>query len=905
MASLQQYGGKRDFSRTREPAPSAGHQGGTSLQFVVQKHAARRLHYDFRLELDGVLKSWAVPRGPSLDPKTKRMAVMVEDHPLEYAAFEGVIADGNYGAGQVIVWDAGVYSPDEQGHLSFSDRVEAEARMRADLERGKLSVTLRGRKLRGSWTLVRTTRSPNEWLLIKHQDRYASSDLDVLQEERSVHSGLTLAELKGGRLPDPMSRGATALTLGRPVPFPARLKPMLARIAERPFSHRDWLFEPKLDGFRVLAYLQHGQVALLSRNGTDLTEQFPSVVEELQRQGTDEMVLDGEMVALNEEGLPEFQLLQQHTGMVRYSKTAVFMPRLVYYAFDLLYVNGTDVRKVPLVQRKQLLSHVLFTEEHVQTVESVDREGEAFFQAALGLGLEGMVGKRRDSLYEAGSRSPSWLKVKVVQEQEFVVGGYTVGAGSRAATFGALLLGYYEGKAFRFAGRVGTGFDEAMLQELQHSLSRLHTEQCPFAPDAELNTIEARWVRPRLVARVKFAQWTPDERLRAPVFLGLRSELAPREVIRETPPLSPPEEEPGSMAPDREVSSVQEQLSGSQDKLLLEVAGYRIGLTNLNKKLWPAADERRGITKGDLIRYYVGMSQVLLPHLRDRPLTFTRYPNGIDGGSFYQKHWDQHPPEFVETVRLFSSHNEGDGTYILVNNLPTLVWLAQLATLELHPWLSRSVGAPDAPDLGTVFAGSKDAIDNSALNYPDFIAFDLDPYVYSGKEQAGQEPELHPRGFSKTVEVAFALKEVLDQLALSSFLKTSGKTGLHIYVPILREYDYGATRKICEIIGRFLMQQKPNDVTMEWSISQRTGKVFFDHNQNVRGKNMASIYSPRPVPGAPVSTPLRWDELAGCYPTDFTMETVPQRVERLGDLWADVLQAKHNLHRLLGGALDT
>ena len=908
---LKDYEKKRDFSRTREPKPSSGPAERDKLRFVIQKHAASRLHYDFRLELDGVLKSWAVPKGPSADPREKRLAVLVEDHPLDYGTFEGVIAHGNYGAGQVIVWDAGIYSPDEDNRLSFDDRAEAEGRMRRDLEKGKLSFTLRGRKLHGSWTLVRTSRSPKDWLLIKHKDQYAGPEVDVLDDERSVQSGLTIADLKGGRLPDPVTGQATAeaeteriRAMGKAEAFPSRLKPMLARMVDQPFSHRDWLFEPKLDGYRILAFLQPGKVTLLSRNGLDYTEHFSPVAGELESHPAEEMVLDGEVVALDESGLPDFGLLQQavEKSDIRRPPSATF----VYYPFDLLHYDGVNLQRVPLVERKRLLAQVLIKGDHVQPVEYLERDGESFYKAASQLGLEGIVAKRRDSIYEPGTRSRSWLKVKAVQGQEFVVGGCTPGEGARSSTFGALLVGYYDGDELRYAGRVGSGFDQSMLEQLQEALTSLKADSCPFVHDPELDNPGNRWVSPKLVAQVKFAQWTDDGRLRASVFMGLRSDLDPRSVGRDTPDLTTSWAETQSQAQaDRlasDIAAVLDQLSGTQEKLLLDVAGHRISLTNLNKPLWPAVDGRPVVTKGDMIRYYARMSPALLPHLRDRPLTFTRYPNGIQGKNFYQKHWEQKLPGFVETVSLFSSHNEGDGEYIMVNNLPTLVWLAQLANIELHPWLSRTVLDQDAAQLGTTFTGSKEAIDSSVLNYPDFIVFDLDPYIYSGGEKAGDEPELNRRAFSKGAEVARALKDILDQLSLSSFLKTSGKTGIHIYVPILRQYDYPVTRKTCELTGRFLLRPLPRHITMEWSVSKRSGKIFLDHNQNTRSKNMASIYSLRPLPGAPVSTPLRWDELDTVYPTDFTIDTVPERVEAIGDLWAEVLNAKHDLHRLLEAA---
>ena len=902
---LEEYRSKRDFEST--PEPTTGRSTGRNLRFVVQKHAARRLHYDFRLEMDGVLKSWPVPKGPSFDPDDKRLAVMVEDHPLDYAAFEGVIADGNYGAGQVIVWDAGTYSPDEDGRLSFGDREQAEERMRAGLEAGKLSFTLRGRKLRGSWTLVKTTRSPNEWLLIKHRDRYADPGRDVLAEDRSVLSGLTIDDLKAGRLPEPDATGVTlaaaAGALGEKAPFPPRIEPMLARMADEPFSGREWLFEPKLDGFRVLASLRGGSVTLSSRTGIDLTGRFPEVVAELESQPEDEMVLDGEVVALNDDGLPDFGLLQNRTDLPNETRAghADGAATVVYYPFDLLYLQGAGLVDVPLYERKSLLARALVPGDSVRLVEHVESEGEEFFEAAVRLGLEGMVAKRRDSRYEPGARSASWLKVKAAQAQEMVVGGYTPGTGYRSKTFGALALGYYAGDDLVYAGRVGSGFGEAALDTLVEEMRGLRADDSPFAAAPELDGLDVHWLRPEMVVRVKFSNWTDQARLRAPVFLGIDTGTDPRSVVRETVDRVSTVRATRRPArtPQDDVDDVLDQLDGGTKSLLLEVDGHRISLTNLDKPLWPAHDGRAAVTKREVVRYFAGLGPALLPHLRDRPLTLTRYPNGIRGESFYQKHWEHRLPEFVETVELFSSHNEGAREYIVVNNLPTLVWLAQIADLELHPWLSRTDREPDALDAGAEFAESEELLRGSVLNRPDFIVFDRDPYIYSGREEAGAEPELNRSAFAKTAEIALEIKDILDQLSLSAFLKTSGKTGLHIYVPVLRRYDYGVTRKTCEIVSRFLMRNRPGDVTMEWSVGKRAGRIFLDHNQNVRGKNMASIYSLRPLPGAPVSTPLRWTELEDVYPTMFTIDTVPERLKETGDLWAGILEAKHDLSRLL------
>jgi bifunctional non-homologous end joining protein LigD len=907
---LDRYGHKRDFELTREPTPKAAPEGRGPLIFIVQKHAARNLHYDFRLEIDGVLKSWPVPKGPSLNPKEKRLAMQVEDHPLDYASFEGVIPKGSYGAGQVIVWDAGTYSPDEGG-LSFHDRQEANARAARELAAGKLAFTLRGHKLKGSWTLVRTKRSPTDWLLIKHSDAFGDEERDVLAHDRSVLSGLGIDDLKEGRLPDPTQQTGLPGRIDdlpgvREGAMPARLRPMLAELAAAPFSDAAWLFEPKLDGLRALAFVREGQVTLLSRNANDITSQYPALVSDLAVQPAAQMLLDGEIVALDEQGLPSFQRLQERMHLTRpadIQRQDALTP-VIYYVFDLLYLDGFDLTRVPLAQRKTTLAQALLPSSLVRYVEHVEADGDEAYRQSVNLGLEGVVAKRRDATYEPGKRSRAWLKVKDVLTAEFVVGGYSQGSGERATTFGALLLGYHDDGRLRYAGNVGSGFDQARLKDLQRRLEELRANQRPFAEEPPLGKIKITWVRPRLVAEVKFAQWTRDGRLRAPVFLRLREEIDPREVRRPPSPLAVgAAEEPSSRQPLADASAdVLSQLENRRQELTLSVQGHRLSLTNLNKALWPATEEHPAITKRDLVAYFARVAPYLLPHLKDRPLTLTRYPNGINAGHFYQKHWQYPPPTFVEKVRLYSSHTEANQEYMVVNNLPTLLWLAQLADLELHPWLSRTDPRPDARHLSTDFAGSKENIEGSTLNYPDFMVFDLDPYIYSGKEKAGEEPELNRKAWAKTCEVALHLKEILDQLSLSSFVKTSGRTGLHVYVPVLRQYGYDVLRHASTLIADFLRSHYPGDITLEWTVTKRTGKVFLDQNQNTRGKTLASIYSPRPLPEATVSMPVTWQELGRVYPTDFTVLTAPERLAAVGDLWADILAAKHDLEALLARA---
>lgn len=904
---LDEYGRKRRFERTPEPPPAPGAAPCGPLIFVVQKHRARRLHYDFRLEIDGVLVSWSVPKGPSLDPQERRLAVRVEDHPFDYGTFEGVIPAGQYGAGEVIVWDDGTYSPDDAG-LAFDDPEAANARMREGLAQGKLSFTLRGRKLKGSWALVRMSGHEGDWLLVKHKDAFASAERDPLADGRSVRSGCTIEDLQAGRLPQASAdelRAPQEAAEARRAPFPEGLSPMLASLAAGPFVHPDWWFEPKLDGIRALAYLRDGTARLRSRRGNDITRQYPGLIRALAAQPVSTMVVDGEIVAPDDRGVPSFERLQQRMNLTRdedIARAELQIP-VTYQVFDLLYLDGFDLTGVPLAQRRALLERVLAAIGPVGLVARFEAEGEAAYEAAVNLGLEGVIAKRRDSRYESGRRSAAWLKVKVTRSDDFVVGGFSLGEGTRAQTFGALLLGSFDDVGrLVYAGHVGSGFDQRDLEELRARLDRLRTDACPFAEPPPLNAPTV-WTRPEVVVEVKFAERTREGRLRSPVFLRVRDDKPAsdvRVVVAESP--SPRAAVPGPAEDSGLVEAVLAQLSTSKATLTLEVGPHRIPVTNLDKPLWPAVRGRRALTKRDLLEYLTKMSPYLLFHLRDRPLTLLRFPDGIEGQRFYQKHWEQPLPPFVETVRLFSEHNEGDQSYLLCNNLPTLLWLGQVANLEFHAWLSRVDPRPDAEGVSTKFTGSLDAIERSVLNYPDFIVFDLDPFIYSGREAPGAEPELNREAFARTREAAWWLKELLDSLSLPAFVKTTGRTGLHVYVSIVRRLDFDAARAACETIGRFLVRAHPGEITMEWAVERRARKVFVDYAQNVRGKTLASAYSPRALPEAPVSMPVRWDELDRVYPTDFTIETAPDRVRQVGDLWRDILDAKRDLLAALSGA---
>ena len=889
---LAQYSAKRRFDATPEPGPEAPVPRRGPLLFVIQKHSARRLHYDFRLECEGVLKSWAVPKGPSSDPAEKRLAVQTEDHPFEYASFEGVIPRGQYGAGEVIVWDCGVYSPDEGG-TSFHDREAAEQRVREGLAAGKLSFLLRGEKTKGSFALVRSDDRKN-WLLIKHKDRHAGA-VDLMLQERSVLSEATVSEVRGV----PLQRLPAALLVpsGDMEPFPERLAPMHAATGDAAFQHPDWSWEPKLDGYRVLAFVGANGVRLVSRRGLSLRA-FPRLSAELAGQAAS-MVIDGELVALDAAGKPSFSALQNRVQLAseREITAADRSAPTALYCFDLLHFAGVNLRARPYSDRRRYLLQCVLPSPLVKLVHAA-RDGPALLAASLESGLEGVVGKRNDSAYRPGRRSAAWLKVKAVQSGDFVIGGYTEGKGARAP-LGALLVGYREGKRLRYASHVGSGFDAALLAELKARLEPLRVQDCPFAESPELHS-RTRWVEPRLVAEVRFQDWTADGFLRAPVFLRLRDDLQPGKVRRpraaqritglETAP-----------APSGELGDVLRQLANPRASFVLEVAGSKVRLTHLDRVYWPAepALKQPALTKRDLLRYLAEVSPSMLTHLTDRPLTMIRMPAGICGQRFYQKHWAQERPPFVESVTVFSEHKDESHEYLLCNNLGTLLWLAQSGTLEFHVWHSRVRPGADSGSHSTDFASSLASLEASVLNFPDYVVFDIDPYIYSGREAPGAEPELNTVAFEKGKEVAFRLRDLLQSMRLEALVKTSGKTGLHIFVPIRRTIDFDAARAISEALGRHLQRQHPGDVTLEWSVPKRTGKIFMDYNMNVRGKTLNAAYSPRGAVGAPVSMPLTWAELADAHPLDFRICNAAERVARTGDRWAEALARKVSLETLL------
>jgi bifunctional non-homologous end joining protein LigD len=721
-----------------------------------------------------------------------------------------------------------------------------------------------------------------------------------------VLSGASLEEVAPLKV-TPRLPAARLAPAGPAEPLPKQLKPMLAERGELPASDPQWRYEPKLDGYRVIAFVGGGAARLQSRRGLDLTPFFPELAAELAAQPGGQLVLDGEIVALDPTGRPSFNALQNRAQLKSAAEIAAAQrdTPVVLVCFDLLHFAGVNLRAAAYADRHRYLAQCLAPSAHLQLVHSSE-DAAQLYDAALGLGFEGIMAKKLDSPYHSGQRSRAWLKVKAAQSAEFVIGGYTRGKGARDP-LGALLLGYYEGKVLRYAGHVGSGLEDASIAALLRRAAKLERPSSPFAEPPPLHR-PTTWLKPQLVAEVSYSEWTPTGSLRAPVFLRLRDDIEARSVRKargRTDPATVRSARPqraaaaadagGSGA--QEAAAVLEQLKNPAKALELAVAGARIKLTNLDRIYWPADAKlaHSAITKRDLIAYLASVARFMLPHLADRPLTMIRMPEGIHGERFFQKHWSQTLPDFVESVTVFSETKDERHRYLLANNLPTLLWLGQVGTLEFHVWHSRAQPLPEAAGAKTDYASSLAALESSILNYPDYLVFDIDPYIYSGKEAKGAEPELNKRGFAVGKRVAFWLHALLREMSLEAIVKTSGKTGLHVFVPIERTVTFDQARHICETVGRHVMREHPKEITMEWAVEKRTGKIFIDYNMNVRGKTLNVAYSPRGVPGAPVSMPLTWEELEAAEPMDFTIKDVPSRLEKTGDRWHDVLELKQSL----------
>jgi bifunctional non-homologous end joining protein LigD len=787
--SLAAYHKKRDFSKTAEPKGVKNDTG--ALRFVVQKHQATRLHYDFRLELSGVLVSWAVPKGPSMDPSEKRLAVHVEDHPVSYIDFKGTIPKGNYGAGKVEIWDKGKFVPVDASHRPITEKQALQS-----IRKGELKVALKGKKLKGEFVLVRLKDEAKNWLLIKHKDEF---------------SGKT----------KPSDAPITSLRNGKAKKIASFIKPMLAELHKTPFDDPEWLYEIKWDGYRAIAVLGETK-QLYSRNGIDFSTRFPAVFAALDKVRHN-CILDGEIVLLNEHNLPDFQKLQHYEMHQQFP--------LVYYVFDLLELDGTDTRKLPLKDRKKLLKKLLPKDKLIRYCDHVEADGIAFLAKTKEMGLEGVIAKKKDSIYQSGVRGKDWLKLKHVESSEAVIVGYTSPKGARKG-FGSLVLATkerqkVEGGRWKFRGHVGTGFSEKGLADLMKTMKTYETENMPFDKKPLLNG-KVTWLKPFLVADIAYTQVTRDGIFRHPVFIRLRD--------------------------DKEVDAVNDETQ-AVDGGVIKAGKFKVSVTNLQKVYFP----KEGITKGEVIAYYEKIAPYILPYLKSRTLSLNRMPNGIASESFYQKDAGEHVPSFVKTDQI-QSGEEKTIDYIVCNNLATLLYVANLGSIEMNP-------------------------SNNLISYPehpDWMVIDLDP---SDKNS-----------FSQVVEVALATKDVLDQAGVSSYCKTSGASGLHVYVPLHHRYHYDQVKDFALLIARKVQERMPKITTLERSLKKRGPQIYLDYLQNRRGQTLASVYSLRPRNGATVSTPLEWKELNGkLQPSAFTMHTIFERLRKKGDLFAPLLKENIDL----------
>ncbi len=881
--SLTEYQRKRDFRKTPEPAGTKSSSNGAPT-FVVQKHAASHLHYDFRLELDGTLKSWAVPKGPSLDPSVKSLAVQVEDHPLAYADFEGIIPKGEYGGGTVMVWDYGTWEP------------EGEEDPLAAWKGGKLKFSLAGQKLKGSWALVRmggrAGAGGKNWLLIKHQDRAAkaAAEYDVLtKKSRSAVSRRTMEQIaaaadkvwSGTESPEKQAaakqtiatanakrtkaksttavkssgnnaaarRSLTAKAVGKIVgakrsELPREVKPQLATLVDAAPSGDQWLHELKFDGYRILARLQQGKVVLLTRNGHDWTHRFQGIAGALAKLPLESGVIDGEIVALNSEGISDFQQLQNQ--LRRGDEKS-----LAFYAFDLPFVQGYDLRDAALVDRKQVLVSTLAAspDDVVRYSDHLIGSGEEFARQACQQGLEGIICKRADSPY-VGARSPAWVKVKCTRRQEFVIGGFTKPQGGRRG-FGALLLGVYQGKKLVYAGRVGTGFTQRSLRDIHGELLKRVRKTSPF--DALPKGTDERgvtWLTPDLIAEVAFTEWTDEGLLRHPSFQGLREDKNPHAIVREEPGVANTNKAKSKGSTGKRGSaSAKSQREESGDV----VAG--VAITHPDRIVFPET----GLTKLDLAKYYEGVAEWIMPHVAGRPLTVVRCPGGAGGKCFYQKHLTDSMPASVRGVKI--KEKDEIEPYLVVDDIGGLISLVQLGALEFHPWPARA--------------------DN--VERPDRLIFDLDP--------------ADDVVWGEVVRGAREVRDLLEALGLQSFVRTSGGKGLHVVAPIDRRTTWEQYKEFARGVAETLVRAAPERYVATMTKAKRKGKIFVDYLRNQRGATAIASYATRARAGAPVATPLQWSELTGLESSyQYTVANIPDRLRRLRtDPWESFFEMRQSI----------
>lgn len=857
--ALEKYNEKRDFKKTREPKGKLEKSTG-ALRFVVQKHAASHLHYDFRLEVNGVLVSWAVPKGPSANPSDKRLAMQTEDHPMAYVDFEGTIPKGQYGGGTVMVWDIGTFQPE-----GISQRSKDNATLRKMLREGNIKIILDGQKLKGAWHLVRMKDEERQWLLMKSKDEFsgttvtypqtsvltgrdldeiASADGDIWNSDESAEANKrritrnkAAAKIKSVKAGDDEFT-AEDLADAKKAEFPSDWKPQLATLADEPFDSEDWLFETKYDGYRALAFIRDGKVKLISRNALLFNSKYPKLVEVLGGVAQN-VVFDGEIVVEDTEGKSRFQWLQHYD--VNPTRGT-----LKFYIFDLLYFNGFDLRLLELIQRKRLLKAIFPKLKNIVYSEHVIGKGIDAFRKAEKAGGEGIIAKQVVSKYHTNKRTKDWLKIKTEMQQEVVIGGYTDPQGSRKG-LGALLVGYYRDADFIYAGKVGSGYSESILADLEKKLSKLNRATPAFINPPKMKG--AHWVKPELLAQVKFAEWTETGSMRHPVFLGLREDKPAKKVVAEKPTVKIE-----TMDAPRKTKSTAKKPSGDNT-----MPKSRVEFTNTDKIFFP----KMGITKGDVIRYYDSVADYILPYLIDRPQSLRRTPDGIVKEGFFQKNVAGMVPKWIKTKKIKSESQDETIEWLLCQDRDTLLYLANLGCIELNPWSSRT----------------------ETLDHPDYIIFDLDP---------------NKADMKKLVATALKVKEILDKLHLKGYVKTSGGKGIHVFIPVLPKYTYEQTRDVSLLISQMVHRELPDLTSLERMPKKREGKIYLDFLQNGRGKTMASVYSVRPREGAGVSTPLEWDEINDNLDlTAFNINTVPKRLQEKGELWADFFKDAIDLKKIL------
>jgi bifunctional non-homologous end joining protein LigD len=922
--ALTTYKEKRSFNDT--PEPTGGRATGKDLIFVIQKHDASRLHYDFRLEMEGVLKSWAVPKGPSLDPSTRRLAMMVEDHPYDYRDFEGIIPKGNYGAGTVIVWDTGTYRPIED----LPDKKSREKHLLKQLHTGSLKFVLNGKKLKGEFALVRTNgMADNSWLLIKHKDKYASKK-DVTELDKSVQSGKTLEKvaasstniwssnrnadgtLKEERSPRAPGKKKSAVKKKtstseksepskKPVksegkkkdnsslqkapksPFPKTVSPMLATLVDEPFEEPGWIYEIKWDGYRALALCKKGEVNLISRNNKSFNEKFYPIYEAVKSWGI-EAVVDGEIAVLNDKGVSHFGSLQNWRSEAD--------GELIYYVFDILWLDGKDLMQLPLSERREILRSILPPEGIIRMSENFETSASEFLEVAGKMGLEGIIAKKEESTYHPGERTRDWLKIKVHQRHEVVIGGYTRNDGTKKA-FSSLLVGVFENGALHYTGKIGTGFNTKMQEEMMKKFKSLVVKKSPFTVEPDVNKpsrfrpnpphATVTWLKPELVCEVSYAEMTEDGVMRHPSFEGMREDKKARDVKREIPVHTseavavaeeksneePKAERKTAGAPKKQsAEKLIKPVTGKERKSLLNpteetqvknIDGHELKFSNLSKIYWP----KEKYTKRDLLNYYYQVAPYILPYLKERPQSLNRYPNGITGESFYQKDVTGKAPGWVELFP-YTTSDEKDKNYMVCNKEADLLYMVNLGCIEIHPWSS-----------------TRERPDN-----PDWCLIDLDP---SDKNT-----------FDEVIQVAQTTKKVLDAIGVEGYCKTSGSTGMHIYIPLKPEYTYDE----CQLFGRWIAtqvnEQLPEITSIERIVKNRKNKLYVDFLQNRPGATLAAPYSARPKPGATVSMPLHWDEVKkGLSIKDFTIKNAMDRIKSVGDIFKPVLTEGIDLNKVL------